>query len=87
MKLWVTDIKRHITMWSTRLGHLNWWPQYVYHFTDIHNAISIFESGCLYSRAEVGRRGLMKVDNASSEIIQRTRPEHLEYVRRSCHCG
>lgn len=81
MKLWDTDIKRHIAMWSTRLGHLNWWPKYVYHFTDIHNAIAILESGYLYSRAEVKRRGLMKVDNASSEIIQRTRPEHLAYVR------
>ncbi|MCI0697215.1 hypothetical protein L0337_35070 [candidate division KSB1 bacterium] len=38
MKLWDTDIKRHIAMWSTRLGHLNWWPKYVYHFTDIHNS-------------------------------------------------
>lgn len=81
MKLWVTDIKRHVAMWSARLGHLNWWPKYVYHFTDIHNAVAILKSGYLYSRNEVRRRGLMEVDNASSEIIQRTKPEHLSYAR------
>jgi hypothetical protein len=81
MKPWKADIERHIAMWSARLGHLDWWPRYVYHFTDVHNAASIIQGGHLYSRAEAGRRGLMKVDNASPEIILQTRPEHLEYVR------
>lgn len=81
MKLWVTDIKRHIAMWSTRLGHFDWWPKYVYHFTDVHNAVAILKSGCLFSRNEARRRGLMEVDNASAEIIQRTKLEHLSYAR------
>ncbi|MBC8263054.1 MAG: DUF4433 domain-containing protein [Anaerolineales bacterium] len=81
MKPWKADFERHIERWSARLGNLGWWPRYVYHFTDIHNAASIIQSGYLYSRAEVERRGLMRVDNASSEIMEQTRPEHLKFVR------
>lgn len=62
MKPWKADIERHIAMWSAKLGHLDWWPRYVYHFTDIQNAASVIQSGYLYSRAEAERRGLMKVD-------------------------
>jgi hypothetical protein len=81
VKPWADEIKFHIETWAARLGPLNWWPRYVYHFTDVNNAASIIQSGCLYSRAEVEQRGLMRVDNASSEIIQQTRPEYLNYVR------
>ena len=81
MKPWADEIRRHIETWSVRLGPLGWWPRYAYHFTDVHNAASIIQSGYLYSRAEAERRGLMRVDNASSEIIGQTRPEHLNYVR------
>ena len=81
MKPWKADFGRHIERWSARLGNLEWWPRYVYHFTDVHNAASIIQSGCLYSREEAVRRGLMRVDNASLEIIKQTRPEHLKYAR------
>jgi hypothetical protein len=81
MKPWKADLERHIERWSARLGNLRWWPRFVYHFTDVHNAARIIQSGSLYSRAEAERKGLMQVDNASPEIIQQTRPGHLEYVR------
>ncbi len=81
MKPWADEIQQHIKIWETRLGSLNWWPRYVYHFTDVHNAASILQSGYLFSRAEAERRGLMRVDNASPEIIQQTRPAHLKYAR------
>lgn len=81
MKPWADEIKFHIETWTARLGPLSWWPRYVHHFTDVNNAASIIQNGCLYSRADVERHGLMRVDNASSEIIQQTRPEHLNYVR------
>jgi len=81
VKPWTDEIQHHIEIWAMQLGQLNWWPRYVYHFTDVHNAASIIESGHLYSRAEAVQRGLMKVDNASGEIIQQTRSEHLKYVR------
>jgi hypothetical protein len=81
VKPWVDEIQRHIETWTTRLGLLGWWPRHVYHFTDVHNAVSIVQSECLYSRSEAVQRCLMKVDNASPEIIERTQPEHLKYVR------
>lgn len=81
MKPWKADFERHIERWSARLGNLEWWPRYVYHFTDVNNAASIIQTGSLYSRDEAVRRGLMRVENASSEIIEQTQPEHLQYVR------
>jgi len=81
VKPWAGEIRRHIDAWSARLGPLGWWPRYVYHFTDVHNAASIVQSGCLYSRAEAERRGLMKVDNASPEVIDQTQPQHFRYAR------
>jgi len=81
VKPWAGEIQHHIETWASRLGPLRWWPRYVYHFTDVHNAASIIRSGHLYSRAAAEQRGLMKVDNASPKIIQRTCPEHLQYAR------
>jgi hypothetical protein len=81
MKPWADEIRRHIDVWANQLGILNWWPRYVYHFTDVCNAAKIVQSGYLYSRSEAQQRGLMVVDNASPEIINQTRPEHLQYVR------
>jgi len=81
MKPWHSDIERHIAIWSQRLGHLSWWPRWVYHFTDVRNAAGILQSGALYSRAEALRRGLMQVDNASNEVISQTRLERQEFVR------
>ena len=81
MKSWADDIRKHIQIWSNRLGNLNWWPRYVYHFTDVHNAARIIQSRCLYSRTEVNRQGLMAVDNASPTVILQTQAEHLDYVR------
>lgn len=81
MKSWADDIRRHIQIWSSRLGNLNWWPRYVYHFTDVNNAASILQARHLYSRAETEHRGLMQVDNASPTVIRQTRPEHQTYVR------
>ena len=81
MKPWHDDIRQQIDTWSKRLGPLKWWPRFVYHFTDVHNAVSILESGALYSRQEAQRRGVMTVDCASPDVIANTRDEHLRFVR------
>jgi hypothetical protein len=81
MKPWRNEIKLHIENWSKHLGNLNWWPKYVYHFTDIRNAASILKAGTIYSREEAVRLGTMVVDNASPEIIDRTPLEHTRFVR------
>ena len=58
-----------------------WWPNFVFHFTDIRNAVSILKEGSLLSRNEVERRNLMHVDNASADIIERTDDNWKDFVR------
>jgi hypothetical protein len=81
VKPWVNDLRSHIQIWSNRLGNLSWWPRYVYHFTDVHNAVKIIQNKHLFCRTEAERRGLMETDNASPVVIQQTLPAHLDYVR------
>jgi len=81
VKPWADEIQHHIETWTKRLEPLDWWPRFVYHFTDVQNVASILQSGHLYSRTEASRQGLMTVDNASPEIISKTRSKHLRYVR------
>ena len=73
----LSDLKKADWLGSTR----GWWPGYVFHFTDILNAVSILKRGALFSRHEVQRLGLMTTDNASQEIIGSTDDEWKEYVR------
>lgn len=62
-------------------GNQRHWPCFVYHFTDIHNAVSIIHSKCLYSRNEAMRLGLMVTDNASPGVLSHTPSEHKDYAR------
>jgi hypothetical protein len=81
VKPWAVRVRDHIGEWSARLHPLDWWPRYVYHFTDVQNAAGILQTGQLFSRSEARRRGLMRVDNASPAIIDQTHQAHLDYVR------
>lgn len=81
MKSWHKEIERHILTWSNRLGNLGWWPRYVYHFTDVQNAAQILTDGVLYCRSKAEELGRMIVDNASPEVISKTKLEHTDYVR------
>lgn len=58
-----------------------WWPNFIYHFTDVRNAVSILEQGALFSRNESLRRGLMATDNASPQVIGQTEEQLKDYVR------
>ena len=57
------------------------WPDYLFHYTDIENALSIIREGALFSRNEAQSRGLMSTDNASPNIIDNTNDEWKDYVR------
>ena len=57
------------------------WPDYLFHYTDIENALSIVREGALFSRNEAQSRGLMSTDNASPNIIDNTNDEWKDYVR------
>lgn len=63
------------------LGANSWWPGYLFHFTDIQNAVSILRESALLSRNEVQARGLMATDNASPEIIGNTDDKWKDYAR------
>ncbi len=63
------------------LGNRKWWPDYLFHFTDIKNAVSILDSGFLFSRAEVKRRQIYREDSASLQIIRQTSAALTDNVR------
>lgn len=58
-----------------------YWADYLFHFTDIKNAITILKTNKLYSRKKAIDFGLMKSDNASHEVIENTSSIIKEYVR------
>ncbi len=58
-----------------------WWPDCLFHCTDISNVASILNQGELVSRKQIAGSGLVSVDIASPEIIARTEPQWQDYVR------
>jgi hypothetical protein len=54
-----------------------WWPSYVFHFTDITNAISILEGGKLVCRTHAP----IAKDIASSEVLSNTNDTWKRYAR------
>ena len=73
----LADLKNSAWLGTAR----RWWPDYLFHYTDIGNALSIIREGALFSRNEAQRRGLMATDNASPSIIDNTNDEWKDYVR------
>lgn len=59
----------------------SWWPNFVFHYTTLENAISILESGILYSRNKVIDRGLLTSDSASSSVLANTSTVYQKYAR------
>ena len=73
----LADLKKEEWLGTAR----SWWPDYVFHFTDLQNAVSILKTGALLGRVEAQKRGLMDTDNASQEVIDSTDDEWQDYVR------
>ena len=59
----------------------SWWPNFVFHYGALENAISILESGTLYSRVEAISRGLLSTDSASVSVLASTSDAHKSYAR------
>ena len=57
------------------------WPDFLYHFTDIHNAIEILRKGELICRSELESTGSLATDIASPEVISSTSDRWKDYVR------
>lgn len=60
---------------------INWWPKYVYHYTNITNLIEILKDEKIYSRKIVEQFHLMNNDNANREVIDITSENVKECVR------
>jgi hypothetical protein len=60
---------------------VSWWPKFAYHYTDVENAVSILNTGFLYSRANAQQLGLMRNDNASRQVIDMTQSEAISCIR------
>lgn len=58
-----------------------WWPKFVYHYTDITNAVKILNAGNLYSREMLEQNNGIPHDAASSEIIAKTELYKKKFVR------
>ena len=63
------------------IGFQNRWTKFIFHFSDVHNIVSILNSGKLYSRARAIELGLMQNDNANSNVIDNTVEAYKDYVR------
>lgn len=63
------------------LGSRTWWPSFIYHFTDVKNAVNVLNLGFLYSRDEAIAQSLVVQDSASSRIIDNTQDGLTSYVR------
>jgi ssDNA thymidine ADP-ribosyltransferase, DarT len=83
MKVTRAELTAHVAKWASAPAHTAapWIPKYVYHFTDINNAVSILRTGELLSRSEALARKLMSHDNASAQVIAATSAAHLDFVR------
>ncbi len=57
------------------------WPRFLFHFTDVNNAVKILDSGAIYSRAELKRRNIAIADAASPDVLQVTDDRYKEHVR------
>ena len=62
-------------------GSQRWWPDYLYHYTDINNAANILNAGLLLSREQAELAGYMINDNASPDVITQTDARWRKYVR------
>ena len=58
-----------------------WWPNFLYHFTDVHNASRILCDGYIWSRQKAEEKKIMANDNASHAVIESTDQDNKCYGR------
>lgn len=62
-------------------GNISWWPLYLYHFTDVNNAVSIIDKEYIFGRELANDEKLMTSDNASLNVIKITDESVSRYAR------
>lgn len=58
-----------------------WWPDHLFHFTDILNAVKILSDGMLLSRSNLKEKEELITDIASKKVIGYTSSKWKDYVR------
>ena len=58
-----------------------WWPNFVFHYTDIRNAVSILQDGRLYSRLQAEHKGKLVISSGSPDILSGTSLDIRDCVR------
>jgi len=74
------DYIKHIPQVAKLDLSREWWPRFLFHFTNIRNAVSILSSGELLSRSLLLNDERFD-DSASPDIIQQTSDVWKDYVR------
>lgn len=77
----ITRIIRELSEQDWIKGNREWWPKYVFHYTDVRNAVEILKSGKLLCRSELDKHQGMVVDNASRNIMAQTGAHVRNFVR------
>lgn len=77
-----TDFKNTLQQLQNRLdSNRKWWTKYLFHFTDIQNAVKVLKSGSLLSRYQVLIADPDFEDSASPDVIENTQEKWKNYVR------
>ena len=80
----IDDIRRHLSglkqqAWLRRPQR--WWPDFLFHCTDVRNVVNILRIGEMLSRTKVVASRQLLVDIASPEVIAHTNDIWQDYVR------
>ncbi len=59
----------------------NWWPLFLFHYTDIRNAVEILRGGYLYSRQYLEDENIPLISSGSSRILANTDAAIKDCVR------
>ncbi len=62
-------------------GFQHWWPNFIFHYSDINNVASILKKNILYSRSMAASLECMINDNADKTVISGTNQDYQRYVR------
>jgi len=77
-------IRQHINYLSGQswlADSQKFWPRHLFHFTDVTNAKNILTEGFLFSREQLQKKGKLKTDIASPDIIKVTADKWKNFVR------
>lgn len=59
----------------------HWWPRFLFHYTDVLNAIQILKDGRLYSRSRAEHLQKLTVSSGSRQVLGHTDPSIRDSVR------